>query len=369
MQTPRVAVEIEYAPQENKITSVDFGNTYNNISGVKDSTYPNTLSTISDGARPFILGKSVLGSGDTYMSEYDGYISNLTSNSTFYDNSDATKGYSIGSQNEGLRITISRSDGNPITRLSFFFDKISGEYPIVIKVGKQTYTNLSYNFNWSDSGSTATSIVVIFLSWNKPNSLIRVTGLVDGITIKYDRTSGLRSLNLNIQSTISDTAEYGCIAQENSLSLYDDNYQIYYYSSYGFLKAGLPVRVYIAGQKVAEYKSGADWNVSQKNVSVSLYDEIENWSNIQVSVNSQMLGSNLLDFIYNIFENAGVQREVIGYKSDVGEYLSTITVKTLALPNNDNLRSILDKICLLAQCNIYVGLDSGDGKRIYISRL
>ena len=233
MAVPKVSVEIEYAPQENNISSVNFGNTFDRVSGVQDASYPNTLASVSNGSNPFVLGKSILGTGAVYMSEYDGYYSNVMSSTEYYDASDVNKGFKIGEN--GLTITISRDDGQPITQLMLFFDNVVKQYPIVISINGTQYINDGGQFVWVDMASTASSITITLLSWNTQLSAIKLTGIIDGLTLKYNKGNGLDTVSLTMQSTESETAEYGCISKTDSVSLIDYNYEIQHPVSYTHL--------------------------------------------------------------------------------------------------------------------------------------
>lgn len=367
MAVPKVSVEIEYAPQENNISSVNFGSTFDRVSGVQDASYPNTLANVSNGSNPFVLGKSILGAGAVYMSEYDGYYSNVMSGTEYYDASDVNKGFKIGEN--GLTITISRDDGQPITQLSFFFDTVVKQYPVVININGTQYINNSSNFIWVNSAYSSSTITVTFLSWNTWQSPVRITGITDGLTIQYNRASGLLELNIGSQTTSSEDPSFGCISQTSSILLSDDNYQIYYFSTYGLIKEDLPVRVYINGVKVAEYNISSDWRINDKQVSINLYDEIYKWSEYTIIIEQEMFAISLWNFLVRILQQVGYSASNIYCTDETKTYLQSITIDTYVYTRINNLRELLDKLCLVGQFNIYKKLDFGDGKVIGISRL
>lgn len=374
MAVPKVSVEIEYIPQENNISGVNFGDTFDRVSGVQDSTYPNTLSTISSGSNPFVLGKSILGTGAIYMSEYDGYYSSVASGSDFYDATNQSKGYKIGEN--GLTITISRNDGQPITQLCLFFDSIVAEYPVIIEINNQQYINNSFEFDWIDTTYNSSTLTVSLLSWNVANSAIKITGLIDGLTKTYDRTNNLAELSIKIQSTSSNLPEYGCIARNDNIVLKDYNYEIQNYGNYGILKKDLPVTIYI-GDKTEEnivgfYKTTNEWILSdEQTISITIADEISKWDSIYMKFKRGQRFTNALScFQYVLSDVIGLNfSEDIIISDVVKNVLANITFGYLPLyliySEQVSARQFLDDLCVLTQCYIYTGKQN----KIIISRI
>lgn len=361
MAVPKVSVEIEYAPQENNISSVNFGNTFDRVSGVQDASYPNTLASVSSGSNPFVLGKSILGTGAVYMSEYDGYYSNVMSGTEYYDASDVNKGFKIGEN--GLPITISRDDGQPITQLMLFFDNVVKQYPIVIQIGDTQYINDGGQFIWADRSYSSSSITITLLSWSAQLSPIRITGLVDGLTIKYQKGNGLDSVTLTTQSTESETAEYGCISKSDSITLIDSDYSIQNLADRGFIVPNLPIKIAV-NNLVYTYFATGEWSVSDKNVTVNVVDEIYNWSDYSFDFTEDVVGANILEMIKNAFSKIGISSDRLYYTADTENYLQSIIFNRWFPQETTNFRQFLDNICLLAQTNIYVS----EGNKIIISR-
>ena len=377
-RTPRVSVRVEYTQGEREIQSVDFGNTYSAMSGYKGTDYiaNNTLSTVSSGGNPFILGKSKLGSGAKYTSSYDGYISNIRSTSTYYNN-DATKGYVI--PNGGIRIEITRKT-NPITTLSLFFDKVVKEYPVVIDVTYNhktiSYENTSYEmFTWADGDCLEKTIVITLKSWSTPNSVIRLTGLLDELTMTYDRSNGLAGLSIKIQSTTSDMPEYGCIGKTDSMKICDKSYTIQKMAERGLLDKKVPVSVLINNNLVCKYKTASDWDVNGNEISVSLEDEIMGWSDIQLDLSDppyKYIGVGEFDrslYVENLWELIVATLVTAGVDVDDGSYLgriettrgvrsrlSSIQLGVWYQPTQLTLTQFINNACMLGQVNIYIGL-------------
>ena len=384
MAVPRVSVRVDYTQTENKITSVDFGNTYASWSEVKDSTYPNSLSTISDGAKPFILGKSTLGTGATYIKTYDGYMSNVLSTATPYSG-DVSLGYTI--PNGGIKITVKSADA--IKNLILYFDRVSGEYPIVIDVQSNGQT-VSYEnadramFTWGDIESESDTVVVTLKSWSHPNSLIRITGLVDGLAVTYNRTNGLMGVSVKMQSTTSDLPEYGCIGKTDSIRLYDKDYQIQQLAERGFLGKNIPVAVFLNGNLVSSYRTASDWQANGREISVSIEDEIIGWSSIQLDLtdppykyiglnvfSTTEVADNLWDLLIATLKKAGVTVDSsihlgrIFCTDAVKSHLQSIKLGIWYQPEQLTLTDFVNNICTLGQVNIYIGLED----KIVISKI
>ena len=383
MRIPRVRVDVEYIPQKNNLTSVDFGDTYAKGSGVQNSSYPNELSTVSMGQDIFLLGRSILGTGAVYWDKYDGYLSTILSSDTLYDVTDSSKGYKIGKKTDGtlvssLKMTITSRE--TIKQLVLFFDSVVYEFPVVLKVNGEEFINNGTRFAWVDSEYAGKTLEVEFLSWNKPDVALRLTGVVDGLTISYDKYSGLVDLDVQFQSTASEMPEYGCTGKVDSFTVLDDNYYIHSLAEMDLLKKDLAIRVYFGDKLISKYTSTADWEETGKKITVTMEDEIMRWDEIAVNLTDEDKGDNLNEYLINVLMAGGVNLDddgVVGgrlkygyWKTENGvdltmkDYLRSIKLGLWFRPQQGSLKKELNKICTLAQCNIFIGV----GNKIEISR-
>lgn len=393
---PRVSVKVEYGKVKNKITSVKFEaknasgiyeETYASWSGVRTASYPNSLSTPSRGANPFIVGLTKVGTGATFTAStngYDGYASKVATSEVWYDEYEKHLGYKI--PNDGLRITVTSSEN--IEMLTLYFDKFSNAYPVRMTLDYGTYHEDVDNYSprmfaFKLDGSSNVAVITL-LSWSQPNSIVRLTGLLDGLEETYDRSNNLQRVSVKMQSTASDLPEYGCIGKTDSIALYDNDYQIRQLAERGFLNKGLPISVYVNNNLVSSYSSSADWNENGKEISVSMEDEIMNWDAIQldlaepprvyVGVNtfSENRADNLWELLISTLKIAGVEVDM------GGEYLGRLEVSTATVthlknirlgiwyqPEQLNLSEFVNNICTLGQINIYIGF----GDKIVISKI
>ena len=378
MRIPKVRVDIEYLPQKNNITSIDFHDTYSSSSAVQSAEYTNQnyvsspLATISQGQDMFLLGRSKLGTGAVYIDKYDGYLSTILSTDTLYDVTDSSKGYKIGKNAitgasvDDLTITIKSL--SEITQLVFFFDSVVYEYPVVISVDGEIFINQSTRFAWSKPENMGTEVVVKFLSWNVPNAVLRVTGVVDGLTIGYDKNNGLVNVDVQFQSTASEMPEYGCTGKVDSFTILDNEYYVHSLAEMGLLKKDIAIKVYFGDKLISEYKSTADWDAQGKRITVQMEDEIMRWDEISVDLSDEDKGKNLKEYLLNVFRKGKIDidnrisysywQTIDGVDYYMDDYLEKIQLGIWYHPQQDTLRAELDKICALAQFNIYIGLEN-----------
>lgn len=383
---PRVSVKVEYGKVKNKIKSVEF-DTYASWSEVTDASYPNSLSTPSRGSNPFIVGLTKVGTGATFTAEtngYDGYASKVATSEVWYDENEKHLGYKI--PNDGLRITVASSEN--IEVLTLYFDKFSNAYPIRMTIDCGTYheevDNYSPRMFAFKLDGTAKVAVITLLSWSQPNSIVRLTGLLDGLEETYDRSNNLQRVSVKMQSTASDLPEYGCIGKTDSIALYDNDYQIRQLAERGFLDKGLPISVYVNDNLVCSYSSSADWSENGKEISVSMEDEIMNWDAIQLDLsdppfkyeklnqfNEVFVASNLYELLVATLKKAGVDIDRgthlgrISISPNTQTHLENIKLGLWYQPAQLSLSEFVNNICTLGQINIYIGF----GDKIVISKI
>ena len=383
---PRVSVKVEYGKVKNKITSVNF-DTYASWSEVRAASYPNSLSTPSRGSNPFIVGLTKVGTGATFTAStngYDGYASKVATSETLYDDKNKNLGYAI--PNGGLRITVTSAE--PLEMLTLYFDKFSNAYPVRMTLDYGNYheevDNYSPRMFAFKLDGTRKEAVITFLSWSQPNSIVRFTGLLDGLEETYDKSNNLQRVSVKMQSTASDLPEYGCIGKTDSIVLYDNDYQIRQLAERGFLSKGLPISVYVNDSLVCSYSSSADWSENGKEISVSLEDEIMNWDAIPLnlldppffyaSLNKfdNRVVSNLWELLISTLKIAGVEvdRDGVYLGRVVVSQATMLSLQKIKLglwyqPEQLNLSEFVNNICTLGQINIYIGF----GNRIVISKI
>lgn len=222
--------------------------------------------------RPFVFGKSVLGGGDKYYGELDYYMGRQLCD----NNGDFSAPYTI---------TVS---GQSISAITLAFDDLNGAFPKSIDVDGKTYTDDDATWTIVDIDSDNTHIITI-PNWNKPNSMLILSGIYIDVVINIDRRNMQR-----LERTITDRSSYdlpsfGIISNTGNIDFIDFDGEVRDYAEQQILKSGLTVEIslnntlYGNGEHIGTFYTNK-WTYDNNNrvVSVSLKDDLEEWQEINV---------------------------------------------------------------------------------------
>lgn len=221
--------------------------------------------------RPFILGRSRLGSGDCFTKKANFYIGRIASDS----NGNFSSNYTI--------VAI----GNNIKQLTIVFNKQKGEYPRSILIDGEAYYD--DDPTWTIPLTSADMHTITISNWNKPNSPFVISSIYTDLSIELDDTN-----LLDFERTIMDRSDvkrpsFGIISNTGSLSFIDKDGEVKDYIAQQIISSQNVISAYLVNaetnaRKQIAYFNTEKWsyNNSQSLVNVSLKDDLEEWQDINV---------------------------------------------------------------------------------------
>ncbi|MEG2688732.1 MAG: hypothetical protein RSA24_06145, partial [Clostridia bacterium] len=217
------------------------------------------LQGLYGGAKPFVLGASKLGGGDTYWDtarKYGGWIdSKLTG-----VNGEAN-----------ATITI---NGTDIDNFVLRFDQVAEQWATELKVDNALFINDDPQFVWT--GTKANSHTIQITKWNLPLYPVRITSISVGLTMEFDR-SNLKEVVRGSQVVAeNDKPTYGVISQYGSVEIYDNDGELIDLDEIGALKANQEIEVTLGGKVIGQFSSDK-WSVDNGIAKVELTDKLIKW--------------------------------------------------------------------------------------------
>lgn len=265
-----------------RINLIDSGKVANimplNLAGNNVSATPQSLvgkRNISVG-NPFILGRSKLGSGFTYVKKLPYFLGNRLSDT-----------------NGKFPITYSLSiQGNNIASATIVFDKEHNGHPNSIVVdAATTYVDddAQYEIIFENP---ATFHNFRINNWNKPYSPLIITSIYADINIEIDRNNLLSfSSNIFDRATL-DEPSYGIISNSANLDVSDLDEQILDLITQQILHSGITTEVWINNpdgdvglkqEKICLMETRElFYDTDNRTVQVSLKDNLEEWQQIEI---------------------------------------------------------------------------------------
>lgn len=316
----------------------------NNIS----SNISNVLNARKRAITPFITGTSKLGDGSTFQSGIDYFMGSELAN----ENGQFLTPY---------QLTIS---GSNKSLLFIVFDTENRRFPHSIVVDGNTYNNESATY--SILLTSANSHTITIDNWNAPGYPLVITG----IYIKKDiniKNSNLISVVRNLADRSDFTLpSFGIISNNGELSFKDIDNEVKDYADFGLLQEGLSVSIYIKNvvtnktELVAKYITDKwDYDNYNRNVRVSLKDDLEEWQDINISginfmptVSTQKTGAQIYTMLKEITPSKYAMADLSELPISTQQILSNVTVYYPVL-NAGTLWSAWQKFCEVFQMHIY----------------
>lgn len=306
--------------------------------------------------RPFILGRSRLGSGDCFTKKANYFISRQASNAS-------------GNFSQNVVINIS---GSNIKQLTIVFNKQKGEYPRSITVdGEAFYDD---DPTWTIPLNGADTHTITISNWNKPNSPLVISSIYTDLSIDLDETN-----LLDFNRTITDRSDtqypsFGIISNTGSLSFIDKDGEVADYIAQQIISSQNIISAYLentetgAKEQIAYFNTQSwSYNNSQSLVNVSLKDDLEEWQDLNVpAINYDPSNpqSQTAEWFYKYLHDKTPKK----YKMLSFEELDSATQAVLGntdiqypLLQSASLWAQWDKLCQLCFLHIY---KRNDGKTV-----
>jgi len=325
--------EIIIKSGDNPITSYSSFSEPNAISDIA------RLDTKSQGAKPFFLGISELGTDTLWdiTEKYSGFVSKNFTNE-----------YGV------LSLTLLVIGTSAFDNFIIIFDYVSQQWATELTVDGTTYYNDDVNFIWT--GTSDTSHTIVIKKWNKPLYPIKVTSILTGISLIFDR-SNMKTMVSGSQS-MSDNKlpTYGVISQYGSIEAVDKYGKVKELSELRLLKNNLDVIMKIDDTVISKYKTNSwDYTYDNNTINIEFNDELLDWQNIIFEYNNLDLDVTAL-YVFNKLNTA--IGNVITITTEVSDMLEDIKIKYFHI-SKDSVWNQLNKLCNISQLQIYKN-ENGD---------
>lgn len=304
---------------------------------------------------PFILGKSVLDSGAYYTNSLPYFLGSQLSNYK-------------GDFKNSYTITL---NGSGITQFVIAFDTENRAFPNSILVDGETF----YDDDpiWEINCKTADTHTIEISNWNTPYSPLIITSLYADININVDKDN-LMSFN----SDIIDRADinfptYGIISNSASISFSDLDESTLDLITQQILKSNIQVKVYLNNSEAEKPEEtepicvmetrGLSYNIDNRQVQVSLKDNIEEWQEINIEgINYDPLDGNSQTaqwFYEYLYSKTPKEYDMLSFE-ELDEKIQDKLKNTMImypLLESDTLWNSWQKFCELCFLHIYVNYD------------
>lgn len=264
--------------------------------------------------RPFILGKSKLGIGDTYCKELDYYMGAQLAND-------------YGVFENPYSITI---NGTSITAITLAFDDLNNRFPKSITVDGQTYIDDDPKWTIINLTQKDTHTVTIN-NWNIPNEPLILSGIYIDVSIDLDRRN-LTGIDFSIMQR-SDTTKpsWGIISNSGTIRFNDIDGEVKDYAEQFLLQSGLGVKIFLnntladESQIIGVFKT-SEWNYDKysRAVNLSIKDDLEKWQNIKLTQKIEFFNKTMI-YVYNyLVSKTPKYYSFKTLSNDITAYLSNI---------------------------------------------
>lgn len=361
----QVRIKLNAGVDVDKINSVAFNQETNNVSKAVGST-----TTKNDGQNLISWGE------DGLISLADGYVGGA--NSTL-SSQGGYNGFVFGVVPENKMYSVEVTlEGSNIDSVTFYGDKNANQFPTrAIVNGEYIYSD---DAEWAIVFPTsANSQTITFDMWNRANYNACFTHIVefdDELVLDKRWIKSVESLS---QSTGQPKEiYYGITPSRGNIEILDVNGEIKDYIQDAILEPNnLPISIYANGKQVHHHISGdGDYNLESKSLNLPLTNSLSEWDNIQYngyqfSTTPTSLLKILKDCLNLITTNDDEKDEMLdqlvyvsgGIEIPIKNYLDMIICEYPYL-KKDSLRNSIDKICQVAQLNVY---KTNDNKIKFIS--
>lgn len=313
--------------------------------------------------RPFILGRSRLGSGDCFTKKANYYIGRIAS-----DNN--------GNFSSNYVINVS---GSNITLLTIIFNKQKNEFPRSVLVDGEAFYDDDPTWTIPLNGGNTHAITIS--NWNKSGSPLVISSIYTDLSIDLDETN-----LLDFERTIMDRSDikkpsYGIISNTGSLSFIDKDGEVADYIAQQIISSQNVISAYLentetgAKEQIAYFNTQSwSYNNSQSLVDVQLKDDLEEWQDINVpAINyvPTVSAPKTAEWFYRYLYQFMVDNKLDKYKMLSFEELDETTKTVLSgttiqypLLESSNLWNEWGKLCQLCFLHIY---KRNDGRTTCVS--
>lgn len=332
------------------ISSVNFSPSGNNISA-------SGMSLINKKeirrANPFILGKSILGRGATYVKTLSFFMGSVLSDAN-------------GNFKETYTVEIS---GKDLTAVIFVFDKENNYHPNTVSADGNILFDDDSQFEILLSNSAQTTHTIQISNWNAPYEPLIITGIYADIVIDIDTKNFVSFKSDLMDRESSSYPSYGIISNGASLDFADFDEQALDLIKQKILHSGITVTAWVENEEASTKEQLFEMEIREltydnnnKQVQLALKDNLEDMQNINVPAVEYDISSReskTAQWFYEyLFEKTNELGEynILSF-SELDEATKEIlrtTVIEYPLLESENLWNSWDKLCQLCLLHMYI---------------
>lgn len=324
-----------------------------NINGINVS--PDITSTLGKkrqpDIKPFMLGKSKLGTGSHYIKQLPYLVGRELSNS----NGDFANSY-----------TINITSSEVLEQMIIVFDTVNNAHPKSISVDGQTFVDDDPQFEIVFREKKLTHTITIN-NWNTPHSPIVITSIYTNANIEIDR----RNL-LSYDSSIFDRANidypsYGIISNGGSIRFADYDTTILDLITQKILHSGITVEIFLNNTLTKKSEQLAKLSIREltydnnnRAVDLQLKDDLEEWQEMTVEAiyyDPETPKTENFKWLYEYLWKKTPQKYNMLSFDELDEETQNVLTNTFIqypLLESDSLWNEWDKLCQACHLHIFV---------------
>lgn len=305
--------------------------------------------------KPFMLGKSNLGTGNHYTKQLPYFVGRELSDSN---------GDFVHSFANSYTIIIRSSE--VLEQMIIVFDTVNNAHPKSITVDGQIYVDDDPQFEIVFRDKTLSHIITIN-DWNIPNSPIVITSIYANANIEIDE----RNL-LSYESSIFDRANidypsYGIISNGGSISFSDYNEQVLDLITQKILHSGITIEIFLNNTLTEKSEQLAKLSIREltydnnnRAVDLQLKDDLEEWQEMSVEAiyyDPANPHTENFKWLYDyLWEKTPSKHNMLPFDKLDEETQNVLlnTVIQYPLLESDSLWNEWDKLCQACHLHIYV---------------
>lgn len=301
--------------------------------------------------KPFMLGKSKLGTGSHYIKQLPYLVGRDLCNSN-------------GNFANSYTITITSKE--VLEQMIIVFDTVNNAHPKSIVVDGKTFVDDDPQFEIAFSEKKLTHTLTIN-NWNTPYAPIVITSIYANANLEIDR----RNL-LSYDSSIFDRANidypsYGIISNGGSISFADYNEQVLDLITQRILHSGITVEIFLENTLTKKKEQLAKLSIREltydnnnRSVEMQLKDNLEEWQEMNVEAlyyDPEHPTTENFKWLYDyLWKKTPKKYSMLPFDELDEETQNVLTNTVIQYPllESDSLWNEWDKLCQACHLHIFV---------------
>lgn len=303
---------------------------------------------------PFILGKSILGNGDYYVSDLPYYLGTEVANAD-------------GIFTSAYIITV--NSDMALNHIFIEFDKAHNQYPNSIIVDGKTIADddPQYEIVFDEKSTTHT---IQINNWNTPNSPLVIAGIYSDKHLDISANCLISVRGILADRDSENYPTFGVISNGGSLTILDQNEEILDLIDSRVFHSNISIDIFenitlpnneIRKEQVRHYKvQNLTYDNDNRQINMRVSDDLTAWQDINVSaINYNPLNPQTQPFswLYKILYNVTpLEYNMLSYEEldDITKSVLDDNIIQYPLLEASNLWDEWDKLCKACLLHIYI---------------